>query len=87
MTTFVATKETAHWAKIVGKQIEESIKTSYGAAWRHFGPELRFDILEGKIMGIMLNVERFSRGDLADGEFEGRTVAVRAAIAHLNPEA
>lgn len=87
MTTFVATKETAQWAKIVAKQIEESIKNNYGAGWRHFGPELRADIIDGKIMGIMINVERFARGDLADGEFEGRIIAIRAAVAHLNPAA
>lgn len=81
---FEVTKDARQWGKIVAKQIADSIKANYGAGWRHFGPSLRSDIAEGKIMGIMFNVERFSRGDLADGEFEGRARVVREALIAMN---
>lgn len=88
MTTakFEVTKEAKQWAKVVAKIVAADVASEYGNGWRHFGSRLRADIIEGRIMGALLNVERFSRGDMADGEFEGRARLLRDALAHLNPE-
>jgi hypothetical protein len=85
--TYEITKETKQWAKIVGEQLVKDVAYEYGNGWRHFGVRLRADIIEGRILGIMLNVERFSRGDMADGEFEARARVVRDYVtAKINPE-
>jgi hypothetical protein len=77
---FVSNRAVTDWAAIVGRQIEKSIESNYGAAWQHFGPMLRADLIDAQILGVMLNVERFSQGDLSDGEFEGRVKAIRNFI-------
>lgn len=75
------------WARTVGKQIEDSVKHNYGAGWRHFGPELRDNIIDGKIMRVMINVERFELGNIATGEFGARVQAVRDYLTpRINPE-
>lgn len=81
-------KEHTKWAKIVGQKIEEQIKSEYGNAWRQFGRELKSDIIHGRIMYALLQMERFAHGwGLAAGEIEARVQAIRDYIMpRINPE-
>lgn len=81
-------KEYTKWAAIVGRKIEDEIKFEYGNAWRQFGRELRNDIIHGRLVYALLQVERITRNcGLAEGEFEARVQAIRDYIMpRINPE-